>query len=65
MDASYKFILTVVLWAVFYALFSGFLYLIMWTLSIQEDFSWKLGLGIMILWILVVRLFKIAGGRAL
>jgi len=63
MSATQVFIITGITWAAFYGLFSGFLYLIMWTFSIEDLFSWKIALGTMLVWILIVRLFKIAGGR--
>ena len=54
--------LTVIfIWLITFALWSAFFYGMLWLFSYQDNFSWKISLGVMVVWILIVRLFKMAG----
>ena len=55
--------LGLMVWVFAFGIFSMFLYFLMWTFSYEDAFSLKISMGVMIVWILVVRLFKMAGGR--
>lgn len=51
----------VVLWLITFAMWCAFLYGMLWLFSYESLFSWKISLGVMIVWIMIVRLFKSTG----
>jgi len=57
-----KFATYTILWSLIYGIWSAFLYGMLWLFSYENVFSWKISLGVMVVWILIVRLFKVAGG---
>ena len=57
-----KFLIAIILWLMAYGMFSGLLYFLMWAFSYEDMFSWKMALGAMFVWVIVVRLAKLAGG---
>ena len=65
MNKFIGFMMVAFIWVFMYMLFSGFVYIMMWAFSYQDNFSWKLSFGILLAWLLVVRLFEMAGGRPL
>ena len=56
-----KFMTYVILWSIIFVLWSAFLYGMLWLFTYESMFSWKISLGVMIVWIMVVRLFESAG----
>ena len=65
MNKFIGFMMVAFIWVFMYMLFSGFVYIMMWAFSYQDNFSWKLSFGILLAWLLVVRLFRLASGRPL
>ena len=56
-----KFMTYVILWSIIFVLWSAFLYGMLWLFTYEAMFSWRISLGMMVIWIMVVRLFKMAG----
>jgi len=58
-----KFLTYTIIWSMIFVVWSTFLYGMLWLFSYENIFSWKISLGVMVLWIIFIRIVIILAGK--
>jgi len=58
-----KFLTYTIIWSMIFVVWSAFLYGMLWLFSYENIFSWKISLGVMVLWIIFIRIVTMLGGK--